>query len=67
MIDASDVAVGAALHQRVDDTWQPLGFFSKRLELAETRYSTFGRELLAVYISIRHFRDISLKVLRSSF
>ena len=49
MIDALDVAVGAALHERVDDTWQPL-------QPAETRYSTFGRELLAVYVSIRHFR-----------
>ena len=56
MTDASDVAVGAVLQQRVNHVWQPLGFFSKRLQPAETRYSTFGRELLAVYLSIRHFR-----------
>jgi hypothetical protein len=56
MTDASDVAVGAVLQQRVNNVWQPLGFFSKRLQPAETRYSTFGRELLAVYLSTRHFR-----------
>ena len=56
MTDASDVAVGAVLQQRINNAWQPLGFFSKRLQPAETRYSTFGRELLAVYLSIRHFR-----------
>ena len=56
MTDASDVAVGAVLQQKVANVWQPLGFFSKRLQSAETRYSTFGRELLAVYLSIRHFR-----------
>jgi hypothetical protein len=56
MTDASDVAVGAVLQQRVNNVWQPLGFFTKRLQPAETRDSTFGRELLAVYLSIRHFR-----------
>ena len=56
MTDASDIAVGAVLQQKVNHVWQPLGFFSKRLQQAETRYSTFGRELLAVYLSIRHFR-----------
>ncbi|CAH8649038.1 unnamed protein product [Dicrocoelium dendriticum] len=56
--DASDVAVGAVLQQRVADTWQPLAFFSKRLQPTESRYSTFGRELLAVYLAIRHFRHV---------
>ena len=56
--DASDVAVGAVLQQRVDNEWQPLAFFSKRLQPTESRYSTFGRELLAVYLAIRHFRHM---------
>lgn len=56
MTDASDVAVGAVIQQKINDVWQPLGFFSKRLQPAESRYSTFGRELLAVYLSIKHFR-----------
>ena len=56
MVDASDVAVGGVLQQQVDGDWQPIAFFSKRLQPAETRYSTFGRELLSVYLTIRHFK-----------
>ena len=33
-----------------------LAFFSRRLTDTETKYSTFGRELLAIYSSVRHFR-----------
>ena len=54
--DASDVAVGAVLQQYSNGSWEPLGFFSKRLQPAEARYSTFGRELLAIYLGIKHFR-----------
>ena len=56
--DASSTAVGAVLQQLVNETWQPIAFFSKALKPAETRYSTFGRELLAVYLSIKHFRHL---------
>uniref|UniRef100_A0A5S6Q617 RNA-directed DNA polymerase n=1 Tax=Trichuris muris TaxID=70415 RepID=A0A5S6Q617_TRIMR len=55
-VDASDKAAGAVLQQLVDGTWKPLGFFSKRFRPAQRRYSTFGRELLAVYLAVRHFR-----------
>ena len=55
-VDASDVGGGGVVHQLVDNGWQPLAFFSKRLQDRETRYSTSGRELLAAYLSIRHFR-----------
>ncbi len=58
MTDASNVAVGGALHQCMNNVLTPIAFFSKRLKPAETRYSTFGRELLAVYLSIRHFKHI---------
>lgn len=54
--DASDVAIGAVLQQRVGAAWQPLGYFSRQLRPPETRYSTFDRELLAIYMAIRHFR-----------
>ena len=56
--DASDVALGAALEQQVDNAWQPLGFFSRKLSKAETKYSTYDRELLAIYEAIRHFRHL---------
>ena len=58
MVDASGGHVGASLQQRATPraAWQPLGFFSKKLSSAETRYSAFDRELLACVAGIRHFR-----------
>ena len=56
MTDASDTAVGAVLQQQIDGDWQPIAYFSKKLRPAETRYSTFDRELLAIYLTIKHFR-----------
>ena len=53
--DASDTAVGAVLAQDDD---RPLSFFSKKLSAAEKKYSTFDRELLAVFLSIKHFRHV---------
>ena len=56
--DASSDAVGAVLQQMVDGELKPLSFFSRRLQPAQSRYSTFGRELLAIYYAIRHFRHL---------
>ena len=56
MTDASDVAIGAVLQQYLDGEWCPLSYFSRKLSPTERRYSTFDRELLAVYCAIRHFR-----------
>ena len=33
-----------------------MAFFSKHLQKAEINYSAFDRELLALYLTIRHFR-----------
>ena len=56
MCDASDTAVGAVLQQHIGEQWCPIAYFSKKLKPAETRYSTFDRELLAIYLAIKHFR-----------
>ena len=56
MSDVSDIAVGAVLQQYINGQWCPLSFFSKALKPAETRYSVYDRELLAIYLAIRHFR-----------
>ena len=56
MTDASSTAVGAVLQQCIDEQWQPLAYFSKALKPSETRYSAFDRELLAIYLAIKHFR-----------
>lgn len=54
--DASNIAVAAVLQQRVDNIWQPLSFFSRKLSPAERKYSAFDRELLGIYAAIKHFR-----------
>ena len=56
MTDASDIAIGAVLQQHLDGKWCPLTYFSRKLSPAEQQYSSFDRELLAVYCSICHFR-----------
>nr|VZI22700.1 unnamed protein product [Spirometra erinaceieuropaei] len=56
--DASSSAVGAVFHQNVNNQLQPLAFFSQKLQPTQTRYSTFSRELLAIYMAIRHFRHL---------
>ena len=55
MTDASDHAVGAVLQQYVDQQWCPIAYFSKKLKQSETKYSTYDRELLAIYLAIKHF------------
>jgi transposase InsO family protein len=59
-VDASASHVGAALHQRIRGCsgWQPLGFFSRKLDTAQTRWSAFDRELFVCVEGIRHFRFI---------
>ncbi|BHF75891.1 hypothetical protein SprV_0501898800 [Sparganum proliferum] len=56
MIDASIVAVCAVLQQHLACSTRPLAFFSKKHLPAETRYGTFSRELLAIYLVVKHFR-----------
>ena len=52
--DASDTAIGAVLSQGQNQ--DPLAFYSKKLSSAEKKYSAFDRELLALYLSVKHFR-----------
>ena len=56
--DASDTSVGAVLQQRTGKAWEPLGFFSKKLSPTQARYSAFDREMLAIYLAIKHFRHM---------
>jgi hypothetical protein len=50
--------MGVVLQQRVDNTWQPLAFFSRKLNTAQQKYSAYDRELLAVYETVKHFRHM---------
>jgi hypothetical protein len=56
-VDASASPVGAAFHQRAKGypAWQPLGFFLRKLDMAQQKWSAFDRELFACVEGIRHF------------
>lgn len=56
--DASNFAVGGALHQMVNGEPRPVGFFSKKLSEAQRRTSTFDRELLGAYLNVLHFKPM---------
>lgn len=58
MCDASNACVGAVLQHKIEGVWKPLGYFSKRLSEAQKKYSTYDRELLAIYLAIVHFRNM---------
>lgn len=55
-VDASDLAAGAVLHQVVDGQLQPLGYFSKKFDKTQLRYSTYDRELTAMFLAVKHFK-----------
>ena len=57
--DASDTSIGAVIEQLFNEQWEPLGFFSTKLSPTERRYSTYDRELLAIYKSLRYFRHMA--------
>ncbi|GFX54092.1 retrovirus-related Pol polyprotein from transposon opus [Trichonephila clavipes] len=56
--DASDFAVGAVLQQLENERWKPIAFYSKKLNETQTRYSTYDRELLGIYLSVKHFKHL---------
>lgn len=59
MVDASEVALGAVIQQKCDDgSWAPLGFFSRKLTDCQKKYSTYDRELLAIYSAIKYFKHM---------
>jgi cleavage and polyadenylation specificity factor subunit 1 len=50
--------MGAVLQQRVQDAWQLLAFFSRKLSPAQQKYSAYDRELLAIYEAVKYFRHM---------
>ncbi|BHF66428.1 hypothetical protein SprV_0200944500 [Sparganum proliferum] len=55
--DASNFAIGAALQQQMPTGTRSLASYSAKLTPPQTRYSTFGRKLLAIYLAIKRFRN----------
>jgi len=58
--DASDVALGAVLSQKIDGVEQPIAFFSRVMNSTQRNYCTTRRELLAVISALQHFRHYLL-------
>ena len=57
--DASQYGIGGFLEQfnKNSKKWEPLGFFSRRLQSDKKKWSTFKRELYAVQQSMRYFHQ----------
>ena len=56
--DASNNQIGGNLDQLVDGKHEPIGLFSRKLSDTEKRYSTYDRELLAIFAAVKHFQRI---------
>lgn len=54
--DASDFAMGAVLEQRIEGSWRPLSFFSRRFSPPQLKYSAYDRELTAIFEAIKYFK-----------
>lgn len=54
----SQFAIGGVVNQLNNNMWEPLACFSRRLSPAELNYSTYDRELVSIYASIKHFQNI---------
>jgi cleavage and polyadenylation specificity factor subunit 1 len=50
--------MGAMLQLCVQNAWQPLAFFSKKLSPVQQKCSAYDRELLAIYEAVKHFRHM---------
>ena len=46
--DTSDYTIGRVLSLEDQGRWQPVMYYLKTLNDAETRYSTYDKELLAI-------------------
>lgn len=53
--DVSSEAIGAVLHQHTGEVTEPLSFFSVKLNPPPKKYSTFSREPLPIYTTMKHF------------
>ena len=56
--DASKRALGGTLEQRGPGGWEPLAFYSAKLQPNQTNWPPYDRELLAAFKSVRHFKHM---------
>ena len=60
-VDASDLGIGAVLHQLQDDRERVIAYASRAVNRAERNYCITEKELLAVRFFIEHFRQYLLE------
>ncbi|GBN35729.1 hypothetical protein AVEN_240173-1 [Araneus ventricosus] len=53
------MTIGAVFHTTTSVGHKPLALYSRKLSPSERRYSTYDRELLAIYATVKHFRHLS--------
>ena len=56
--DASNFAIGGVLEQRGKNGWEPLAFYSAKLQDHQRLWPPYDRELLAAFKATRHFRPM---------
>lgn len=54
----TDTGVGTVVEQEFDTKCKPVAFFLTKLLPAQRKYSTFSRELLTIFLAIKHFRHL---------
>lgn len=54
--DASAIGYGAILTQKCENDTKVIAYFSKRTTPAESKYSSYDLETLAIYNAMKHFR-----------
>ena len=54
--DASKFAIGAVLEQRGPIGWEPLGYYSAKLQPNQQLWPPYDRELLAAFKGVRYFK-----------
>ena len=57
-VDASDIAVGGTLNQFFNNNWEPIAFFSMKLNKSQRKWSAYDRELFSIYSAIKKFRHM---------
>lgn len=59
--DASDFAISGVLSQVHPDGVHPVGYYSRKLQVAELNYDTHDKELLAIIESLRAWRHFTME------
>ncbi|XP_076047311.1 uncharacterized protein LOC143028834 [Oratosquilla oratoria] len=59
--DASNIGVGAVLLQAKDTVDHPMSYFSRKLNVAQKKYSTIEKEFLFIILALKHF-DVYIPV-----